>query len=205
MLDVAANNKGVLIPRVSLTSATDIVTILAPATSLLVYNTSTVGSPPNNVSPGFYYWNGTKWLILGNTVAFAEFHAIMPPDNSATIAAGAAINFPQNGPTNGIITRINENQFTIPDVGTYSVDWQVSVSEAGQLVLKLNAVELASTVVGRAIGTSQITGHTLITTTETNSILSVLNPTGNPAALTLTPIAGGTHGVSATLVITRLQ
>jgi len=139
------------------------------------------------------------------TPVFAEFHAIMPPDNAATIAAGAPVNFPQDGPTNGIITRINPNQFTLPVIGTYSVDWQVSVSEPGQLMLQLNGTELASTVVGRAMGTSQIVGHTFIRTTEPNSILSVVNPSGNPAALTITPIAGGTHSVSATLVITRIQ
>ncbi len=60
MLDVAASNKGVLVPRVSLSSINDISTIVSPATSLLVYNTATVGTPPNNVAPGFYYWNGTK-------------------------------------------------------------------------------------------------------------------------------------------------
>ena len=56
MLDVASSNKGVLIPRVALSSTADISTIVSPATSLLVYNTATVGIPPNNVSPGFYYW-----------------------------------------------------------------------------------------------------------------------------------------------------
>ncbi|MFN4233309.1 MAG: tail fiber domain-containing protein [Bacteroidia bacterium] len=62
MLDVAASNKGVLIPRVALTSTTDVTTIASPATSLMVYNTATAGTPPNNVTPGYYYWNGTVWV-----------------------------------------------------------------------------------------------------------------------------------------------
>lgn len=37
-LDVDFNNKGVLIPRVALTSLTDGATITSPATSLLVYS-----------------------------------------------------------------------------------------------------------------------------------------------------------------------
>lgn len=205
ILDAASPNKGVLFPRVSLSSVRDSTTIASPAVSLMVYNTTSAGVSPNNISPGFYYWDGKRWTTFVFTPVFAEFHALMPPDNAATIAAGAPVNFPQDGPSNGIITRINPNQFTLPIVGTYMVDWQVSVSEAGQLMLQLNGTELAATVVGRAMGTSQIIGHTLIRTTEPNSILSVVNPSGNPAALTITPIAGGTHSVSATLVITRIQ
>ena len=39
-LDIDFPDKGLLIPRVSLLSTTDVVTIPAPATSLLVYNTN---------------------------------------------------------------------------------------------------------------------------------------------------------------------
>ena len=82
---------------------------------------------------------------------------------------------------------------------------RVSVDEAGQLVLTLNGVELAPTVTGRATGTSPISGHALVTTTMPNSILTVRNPAGNSTALTVTPLAGGTEPVSATLLIKRLQ
>ena len=65
MLDVSATNKGVLLPRIGLTSATDVITIPSPATSLLIYNTTTSGVIPNNVTSGYYYWNGTKWTPFG--------------------------------------------------------------------------------------------------------------------------------------------
>ncbi|MCP9748200.1 hypothetical protein EGI24_15975 [Lacihabitans sp. CS3-21] len=129
----------------------------------------------------------------------------MPGDNAATIAAGTAINFPQNGLTDGYITRSSSNQFILPDVGIYLVHWQVSISEGAQLVIMLNGTELANSVVGRATGTSQIVGHTLINTTLPTSILSITSPAGNTPALTITPTAGGTHAVSANLVITRIQ
>ncbi len=64
MLEVKASNKGLLIPRVSLSSTTDNTTIASPATSLLVYNTATAGTAPNNVTPGYYYWTGSKWMRL---------------------------------------------------------------------------------------------------------------------------------------------
>ncbi len=66
MLDVSSANKGVLITRVSLTSTTDVTTIANPATSLLVYNTN-AGMAGGAI--GFYYWNGTAWTRLQDSVA----------------------------------------------------------------------------------------------------------------------------------------
>jgi hypothetical protein len=66
MLDVSATNKGVLITRVSLTSLTDVSTIANPATSLLVYNTN---SGMTGGAIGFYYWNGTNWTRLQDSVS----------------------------------------------------------------------------------------------------------------------------------------
>jgi hypothetical protein len=68
MLDVdvaalpAASKRGLLVPRVALTATNAAAPIVAPATSLLVYNTATAGAAPNNVWPGYYYWNGTAWV-----------------------------------------------------------------------------------------------------------------------------------------------
>lgn len=136
---------------------------------------------------------------------FSDFFALMPGDNAATVAADSAVLFPQDGSTNGSIARLNSSQFLLPTIGTYLVQFQVSVTEAGQLMLRLNAAPIANSVVGRATGTSQIVGVSLVTTTTANSILEVINPPGNSPALTITPLAGGTHPVSAHLVIIRLQ
>lgn len=32
--------------------------------STIVYNTATAGTTPNDVVPGYYYWDGSKWLQL---------------------------------------------------------------------------------------------------------------------------------------------
>src|SRR5688572_17746817 len=64
MLDVSSSSKGLLVPRVALTATNAAGPITSPATSLLVYNTATAGSAPNNVVPGYYYWNGTTWIIF---------------------------------------------------------------------------------------------------------------------------------------------
>jgi hypothetical protein len=111
-----------------------------------------------------------------------------------------------NGPTSGTdIVRATSDSFTLSEIGTYQVLFQVSVDEPGQLILTLNGADLAYTVVGRATGTSQIVGMALVQTSVIDSILTVRNPAGNSTALTITPLAGGTRPVSAHLVITRLQ
>jgi hypothetical protein len=146
----------------------------------------------------------------GGALDFADFYALMPPDNIETVAIGGDVSFPENGPAmaSSGITRTSLSTFNLANIGTYQVMFQVSVNEPGQLVLTLNdgagAVELASTVVGRATGTSQIVGMALVQTTVVNSTLTVRNA-GSPAALTITPKAGGTSPVSAHLVITQIS
>ncbi|MBS1646389.1 MAG: tail fiber domain-containing protein [Bacteroidetes bacterium] len=61
------NGKGVLFPNVALTGTGDATTVTSPATSLWVYNTATAGAGATAVTPGYYYWDGTKWVsVSGN-------------------------------------------------------------------------------------------------------------------------------------------
>jgi hypothetical protein len=141
----------------------------------------------------------------GGLSQYAEFYSLMPVDNAATVAVGAAVGFPQDGPHAGDVARIWTGAFVLPNIGTYRVAFSVSVTEAGQLGLALNSTALAYTVCGRATGTSLISEEALVTTTAVNSIISVVNPTGNTTALTITPLAGGATPVAASLVIQQLS
>lgn len=67
MLDIEANDKGLLIPRVSLTSAT----VFAPIEgteieSLLVYNAGAV------LKKGFYFWKDNKWTQIIDEVELRD-------------------------------------------------------------------------------------------------------------------------------------
>lgn len=84
-LDVTSANSGVLVPRIALTSTTDVTTITSPATSLLVYNTNAAITGGDGV--GFYYYNGTQWIKL-STGATSEDWSIT--GNSGT---NSSINF----------------------------------------------------------------------------------------------------------------
>jgi|GEM_PF-4428028 len=63
-LDVEAQDKGLLIPRLALKSTTDSSTIVnGNVNSLLVFNTATT----TDLIPGYYYWYVDKWLRILNT------------------------------------------------------------------------------------------------------------------------------------------
>ena len=143
--------------------------------------------------------------LPGGILSYADFYALMPPDNSATVAPGTDVSFPQNGPiANTNIGRLGPSSFNLGPIGTYQILFQVSVTEAGQLILSLNGQDLEYTVAGRATGTSEIVGMAIISTTSANSVLTVRNPSGNAAALTVTPLAGKEVPSSAHLVITQI-
>ncbi|NOY50973.1 MAG: hypothetical protein GXO88_10485 [Chlorobi bacterium] len=56
-LEIYSTNKGLLIPRLSLTSNLNSPSpVSSPATGLLIFNSGA------NQALGFYYWNGSKWV-----------------------------------------------------------------------------------------------------------------------------------------------
>ncbi|HOY12464.1 MAG TPA: hypothetical protein PLY70_04960, partial [Saprospiraceae bacterium] len=61
MLDVVSTDKGLLIPRVGLTSTTSPLPLGGFVAGMMVYNTAIAGVAPNNVTPGFYTSNGVRW------------------------------------------------------------------------------------------------------------------------------------------------
>lgn len=69
-LDIVSSNQGILVPRVSLTSVTDAVTIPNPAPSLLVYNTN----PALPAGTGYYFNAGTpaapRWTSINNEIVW---------------------------------------------------------------------------------------------------------------------------------------
>ena len=71
-LDVSSSTQGFLPPRVALTASNSFSPLAgtaANATGLIVYNTASAGTAPNNVVPGYYFWNGSAWInfIASNT------------------------------------------------------------------------------------------------------------------------------------------
>jgi parallel beta-helix repeat protein len=90
ILDVSSTNKGLLVPRVALTQTSLATPITTPATSLLVYNTATV----NDVTPGYYYWDGTQWKSISSGGAGTQDDDWLPlgAANTALIYHEGAVN-----------------------------------------------------------------------------------------------------------------
>lgn len=89
-LEVYANDKGMLIPRVALTSSTDNSTIKeGNIESLLVFNTASV----LDIKPGYYYWYAGMWnriVISGETTGMAGINGV-PGKDGVDAPAGATI------------------------------------------------------------------------------------------------------------------
>ncbi len=64
MLELRSADKGFLPPRVALSETNSAAPVNSPAAGLLIYNTANAGSSPNNVTPGYYYWNETSWISV---------------------------------------------------------------------------------------------------------------------------------------------
>ncbi len=92
LLDLASNNKGVMVPRVSLTSADVASPVINPSggalpESTLVYNTVTAGVGENEVTPGFHYWNGTKWVKLEENNGKTKYYTALGTTNATSTSS----------------------------------------------------------------------------------------------------------------------
>ncbi|SEB95327.1 hypothetical protein SAMN04489761_2079 [Tenacibaculum sp. MAR_2009_124] len=100
LLDIVSVDKGVLFPRVALTSLTDNTTILnGNVTSLFVFNTAQSAT----LSEGFYYWLNNSWRRITNTEDLENLETLteLTYDNTTD-----TLNYKdENGNTNSINLR----------------------------------------------------------------------------------------------------
>lgn len=182
-LDVTATNRGFLPPRVALTSATDVSTIATPATGLLVYNTATAGTAPNNVVPGYYYYTGSSWYRItnpGNAAGDMQYWNGSQWVNIPVGAAGSQLTLcngvPQWGPCSGgggNLATVTTNTITAITAatatggGNVTADGGATVTARGICYATTPNPTIANTVVNSGTGTgtfnSNLTGLTAST------------------------------------------
>ncbi|WP_395056596.1 beta strand repeat-containing protein [Flavobacterium sp.] len=72
LLDLTTTDKGIVIPRIALTDSSLQAPVINPQggvipSGTIIYNTTTAGVTPNNVGPGLYFWNGTRWIAFAGS------------------------------------------------------------------------------------------------------------------------------------------
>lgn len=96
-LDVVSTSNGILIPRIALTAKNVAAPVVNPqggalVVGTLIWNTATAGVVPNNVSPGYYYWDGTYWVKTDNVTRSGVYNAtstLVEPNASIPGTLGA--------------------------------------------------------------------------------------------------------------------
>jgi hypothetical protein len=141
-LEVASTNQGFLPPRIALTATNASSPVTSPATGLLVYNTATTGTAPNNVAPGYYYWNGSAWVAIlsnittssisgnGTTTTLTNFGAEINNQSGSTYTLSAT----DNGK---IISCTNAITITVPAL-TSGFNCLIVQRGTGQVTLVAN-------------------------------------------------------------------
>jgi hypothetical protein len=134
-LEVASSTQGFLPPRVALTATnvfSPIVGTSSAATGLLVYNTASAGTAPNNVVPGYYYWNGTVWVQISNGLII---------DNSKS--AGFTLAAADNNKV-FLITSASAITVTVPSTLPIGFSCQIIQGGAGAITIAGSGVTLNS-------------------------------------------------------------
>jgi len=118
MLDVNSASKGMLIPRIALTATTTAAPVTSPETSLMIYNTATTG----DVTPGYYYWNGTLWVRVVSTTDPAKNLNLVSKSATATLLKTETMVLASNDITltlPAVTSADNGLEITIKNVGSY--------------------------------------------------------------------------------------
>ena len=100
-LDVSSTTDGMLVPRVAL-SATNVATVITPTVSELVYNTFTSAVGPNQVTPGYYYWDGASWVRLATVATSSSDWSL-----TGNTGTNSATNYLGTSDANDLVLRTN--------------------------------------------------------------------------------------------------
>lgn len=159
LLEIRSSSKGLLIPRINLSSENDSTTIASPANFLFIFNTN--ASLPNG--QGFYFWNGAKWVKLVAVPNLNNFSWGLNgnPGNADSNFIGTLDNHPLVFKTNNILSGMI-------DPGPNNVFWGQGAGSAttgtnntflGHQAGSDNTIGIQNTAVGTFALDSNTTGN----------------------------------------------
>ncbi len=146
ILDLDTTGMGLLIPRMNQAKRDAIV---SPATGLLIFQV--------NNSPGFYYYDGTKWTAvsakgvnksLSNLTAPTAINQSLLPGTSSTLDLGSATNLWNNLFINGDIYHAGKRIFSVAGTNNVFAGFFSGVSTTGA----------NNTIIGNRAGNNNTTG-----------------------------------------------
>jgi hypothetical protein len=130
-------------------------------------------------------------------------------DYAATIAPGAAIPFPQNGPaTAGApVTRSSPSAFTLANTGIYEVSWQLGSDQETQIQVAVvtsgpTYTPISSTTTLSGAGT-QMNSATVLISAIAGTVIALINPPGNSTAFDVQPANGALTWAQAASVVIK--
>lgn len=107
-LDINSTTQGVVIPAVALVNVVTQTAVNPQGGAIpagtIVYNTATSGASPNNVSPGLYFWNGTRWIAFAGSSGGLDWSLT---GNSGTTVG---TNFIGTTDANALAVKTNNNE-----------------------------------------------------------------------------------------------
>ena len=204
-LDVDFADKGVLVPRVALTSTTSFAPLSAHVAGMVVYNTATTG----NVTPGFYYNNGTVWIpsfptgtAVGNLLYWDGSAWVMVPVGTPgqyLQLNGSQLPYWAAGPIYATISTTAATAITgisATTGGNITSDGGLSIITRGICYATTpnptitNTIIVASPATGIGSYTSNLTGLTPVTTYYVRAYATNSNVTsyGNQVVITTLPV-----------------
>ncbi len=177
MLDVKSTNKGILVPRLSLSQRN---AITSPATGLFIYQTDN--------TPDFYFYNGSAWVVVGyEAVDINSLSDGKTDGNSIFLGSGAGIN---NVGTDNKNVAVGDSALYSNTTGSYvtAIGCQALYSNStgnfntgsGVQSLKFNTTGHSNTANGYLALYSNTTGYSNTATGQT-SLYSNTNGVGNTA------------------------
>ncbi len=117
ILDISSTDKGLLIPRITLTGLNDNTTITPITTGLLIFNSTAAGSGANAIDQGFHYWNGSVWVKLTTNADTPTDSNVY--ENNGTVTGFRTINL-NNNIFGYLNNSTNNNYLYLSPAGLYS-------------------------------------------------------------------------------------
>lgn len=142
-LTLGSTNKALLLNRIALTGKDDVSTITSPQAGMIIYNTATAGTTPDDVTPGFYYFDSgtTKWEKVSSNSGVTEnlytADGTIPDATSRSVSLGTGSDLNIGGNTL-VVNGDNSNVGIGTNTASSDAILEVNATNKGLLMPRLN-------------------------------------------------------------------